>query len=185
MNISVRFSAVLAGLLLTAAASAHAQRQASYPYEIGVDGTIARRSYDGENGLASSSVTTVSLPANTLRVGLFITNQIELEPALSFQRINAGDNDYTQVDFSVAAPIYFTPERTKPQLFVRPVVGVYHVSHPDVSQVNVGAGFGVKLPIDSRISTRFEAEYRHGNGGDEFRSYNQIGLIIGLSIYTR
>jgi outer membrane protein with beta-barrel domain len=181
MSISVRFCAAFTGLLLASAASAQAQRQAPYPYEIGVDGTIARRSYD-----RGPDVTTVSLPVNTLRVGLFVTNQIELEPSLSFQRITVGDgDDRSQIDFSVAAPIYFTPERTKPQFFLRPVVGLFHVSDPGGTQLNVGAGLGVKLPIDSRISTRLEAEYRHGNGSDDFAAYNQFGLIVGLSVYTR
>jgi len=181
MSISVRCCAAAAAVLLAAATSAQAQRQAPYPYEIGVDGTIAHRDYDG----ARSGVTTVSLPVNTLRVGLFVTNQIELEPSLSYQRISVGDQDQSQLDLSVAAPIYFTPERTKPQFFIRPVVGLLHISDPDRTQVNVGAGLGIKLPIDSRISTRIEAEYRHGNGSHDIAAYNQFGLILGLSVYTR
>jgi hypothetical protein len=182
MSISVRFFAAFTGLLLAAAAAAQAQRQAPYPYEIGVDGTIARRDYSRGN---PSGVTTVSLPVNTLRVGMFVTNQIELEPSLSFQRISVGDEDHSQIDFSVAAPLYFTPDRTKSQVFVRPVVGLFHLSDPSATQVSVGAGLGIKLPIDSRISARFEAEYRHGNESDDIVAYNQFGLILGLSVYTR
>jgi hypothetical protein len=47
----------------------------------------------------------------------------------------------------------------------------------------MGLGVGLKIPFsDRRLATRMEANYSHGfsNGGS-----NLIGLLIGLSFFTR
>lgn len=172
-------------LILAAASPASAQAARSYPYELGVDGSVIWRSTKFGASGASTTFTSVNLPVNAIRVGTFITNQLELEPSISYQRVSDSGNSFSQLDLSIAAPIYFTPDRNKTQLFVRPVVGLLKVSGDNGTQVNVGAGLGVKVPIDPRIATRFEAEYRHANESGNLGAYNQLGLIVGFSVYTR
>jgi hypothetical protein len=187
MSVYSRVLSVVALVAVAAGFPAVARSQATLPYELGVDGTVIRRfeTFEGRGIKSTSDFTSVSLPVNAIRVGLFVTRQIELEPSLSYMRVSTGGDSFSQIDLSIAAPLYFTPDRTKSQFFVRPVVGLLKVTGNDGAQVNVGAGLGVKIPIDRRIATRLEAEYRHGNQAGAESSYNQIGLILGFSVYTR
>ncbi|MBA3404182.1 MAG: hypothetical protein H0U13_05740, partial [Gemmatimonadaceae bacterium] len=74
--------------------------------------------------------------------------------------------------------------------YVRPFAGIagFNVSvdgdDNDVGDTNglLGVGLGLKVPLISRLSTRFEANVA-GTFGDE--SNSQIGLLAGLSFFTR
>ncbi|HXL85641.1 MAG TPA: hypothetical protein VN927_00425, partial [Gemmatimonadaceae bacterium] len=47
----------------------------------------------------------------------------------------------------------------------------------------MGLGVGLKIPIvDRRLATRMEANYAHGFSGG---GSNMIGLLLGLSFFTR
>jgi hypothetical protein len=175
---------VAAGILFTAAAPASAQARKGYPFEIGVDGSITQRTDAQRFGPGSETVTSINLPVDAVRFGVFMNDQLEIEPSLGYQRDSESGRSFSQTNFAIGLPIYFSPDRTKTQIFVRPVVGLLKITDVDGTQVNVGAGLGVKLPIDPRLAGRFEFQYLHGNRNGDLNAYGQFGLLIGLSAYT-
>ena len=82
----------------------------------------------------------------------------------------------------IAAFIY---SRTENQLYVRPFIGLDGISGDlgSHSAFTFGGGFGVKVPVASRFASRFEANLAHSSSSGV--SQNAIGLLAGLSVYTR
>jgi opacity protein-like surface antigen len=93
----------------------------------------------------------------------------------------------------LSLPIYLSENRRENQIFIRPVVGLNHVSSdasdtgPGTSdtQLNFGVGLGIKMPLSDRFAARFEAQYRHAPKSDERSAYNQIAALAGISVYAR
>jgi hypothetical protein len=71
-------------------------------------------------------------------------------------------------------------------LYGRPFLGVAGANATGFGNDNngyAGLGVGLKIPFsDRRLATRMEANYAHGFGN---ASSNQIGLLLGLSFFTR
>jgi hypothetical protein len=182
----------IVGLGLGLAAPAAAQSSGTPPIEIGLDAVLAHRStnFDGP-GPSTSSETLVQLPAGQIRVGFLLNQMIELEPALGLNYIGGDGGHTTTANLVIGLPINLQPDFSKPNWYVRPLVGFQHFSgstgssSTSATQVSFGAGVGLRLPIDRRFAGRFEANYTHGNESDIFGSYNQFGLLAGLSFFTR
>ncbi|HVX39192.1 MAG TPA: hypothetical protein VHB25_06430 [Gemmatimonadaceae bacterium] len=175
--------------VLSLAGTARAQQQSPL-WEFGVDGALAHRTthVDTPTGTRDVSATNVQLPIAMVRAGVYLNPQVELEPALGITHSSSGGSDFTQLDLDVGLPIYFTGTRATDQFYVRPVIGFDHFSGTGArgfTQTSLGAGLGIKLPIDSRIASRIEAQYRHGLHSDPAAAYDQFALLLGLSVYSR
>lgn len=177
-------------LALTFAGTAGAQQQSPL-WEFGVDGMIAHRTTHidvGPAGTRDASATVVQLPVGMVRAGLYLTPTVELEPAIGIRHTSTDGGDLTQLNLDIGLPIYFTGTRATDQIFVRPLVGFDHVSGSGINgftQTSLGAGIGIKIPIDARIASRIEAQYRHGMRSAPANSYDQFALLLGLSVYSR
>ncbi len=177
-------------LALTLAGAAGAQQQSPL-WEFGIDGILAHRSTHvdvGPGGTEDVSATTVQLPLPMLRAGVYLTPTVELEPSLGIQHSSSDGGSQTELSVDVGLPIYFTGTRGTDQFYVRPLIGFDHLSgsgERGLTQTSLGAGLGIKLPIDNRIASRIEAQYRHGLASAPAFSYDQFGLLLGLSIYSR
>jgi hypothetical protein len=168
-------------LALTAAA-AEAQRASHHdsgPIELGIDGGVTF-------GLGNGSGTVVSLPTQVFRLGYFLSDDVEIEPRVSINSISGGGASVTA--YSMEAGVLFQPagDRVGKGLYLRPFLGVSGVNVSGGGGNNnsgyAGAGFGLKLPFaDRRLAARMEANYAHGFSGGS----NLIGLLIGLSFFTR
>ena len=53
------------------------------------------------------------------------------------------------------------------------------------TQVNVGVGLGIKMPLSDRFAARFEAQYRHAPKSGARSAYDQIAALAGISVYVR
>ncbi|MFN2636078.1 MAG: outer membrane beta-barrel protein [Gemmatimonadaceae bacterium] len=175
----IRRYLLLPCLALALSASAlHAQR-GSQPLELGIDGGVLF-------GLDNPGVTIVSLPLQEFRIGYFYNNSLELEPRFSVNSIHGGGNSFTTYSFEIGALFLPSGDRAGKGLYLRPFLGVTGFHDSAAGSDNngyAGVGFGVKIPFsDRRLATRLEANYSHvfSNGGA-----NQIGLLIGLSYFTR
>ncbi|HEX2724035.1 MAG TPA: outer membrane beta-barrel protein [Gemmatimonadaceae bacterium] len=173
-----RISAVLASLAFVASM---AGAQAPQPLELGVDAGITI-------GIGDNSITVINIPAQSLRVGFPIGRRTSIEPKLGMTIISGNDDTFTTYQAEVGLLYHLGSGRYpgayhRAGLYVRPFLGIVGFSGDDSdSDGYLGAGLGFKMPLVSRLSSRFEANFAHQFvEGDA----NQIGLLAGLSFFTR
>lgn len=173
---------VVLGVLVFAAAapSAEAQRsRGSRPIEFGIDGGVFF-------GLDNPKITVVALPVQDFRVGILMTEKVALEPRVHINSISAGGGSLTTYAFEMGLVYSPSGDRVGNGLYGRPFLGVsgVNVSGPgDDNSGYMGLGVGLKIPFaDRRLATRMETNYTRGFSTP---STNQIGLLIGLSFFTR
>ena len=175
----IKRTLLLSILALAGATPALQAQRGSRPLELGIDGGVSF-------GLDNPGVTVVSLPIQEFRVGYFYNNNLEIEPRFSVNSIHGGGNSFTTYSFELGALFLPAGDRVGKGLYLRPFLGVtgFHDSgNGSDNNGYAGVGFGVKIPFaDRQLATRLEANYSHAfsNGGG-----NQIGLLIGLSYFTR
>jgi hypothetical protein len=167
--------------MVFSAAAANAQRsqRASTPIELGIDGGIIF-------GLDAPRTTAIVLPLQDFRIGFLVTNKLALEPRFNLTSVHTGGGSVTSYTFEFGVVYQPSGDRVGNGFYGRPFIGVDGASVSGGGSNNTGyagIGAGLKIPFsDRRLATRMEANYAHGfsNGGS-----NQIGLLIGLSFFTR
>jgi hypothetical protein len=174
---------VVLGILLLAAVApaAEAQRsqRGSRAIELGIDGGIFF-------GLDDPNATVVSLPVQAFRIGFPMTPKLALEPRAALNSFRAGGGSVT--NYMLELGVVYSPngDRVGRGLYGRPFVGVSGRSSSgpgDDSDAHLGLGVGLKIPFaDRRLATRLEANYAHQFSDP---GTNQIGVLIGLSFFTR
>jgi hypothetical protein len=163
--------------ILALSASASAQRSgsmASPSPEIGIDAGISF-------GLGDPSTTTISIPAQHIRMGFFVSPVLSIEPTLGLTSTSGGGATVTLYNVGLGALYHFSPSRAANQFYVRPFLNIVGFSGGGTSDSEAvfGVGGGLKIPLRDRIASRFEANFAHADGSDA------IGLLAGLSFYTR
>ena len=167
----------LLGLTLTATA-ADAQRGASRPIELGVDGGISI-------GLDDPNITVVSIPVQAFRIGFFMNDKVSLEPRFGFNSISGGGVSLRSYMLELGALFHPGGYITGSGLYIRPFVGIAGVGGDagSGSDAFLGAGVGVKLPFSNRrFATRLEGNFNHvfDAGGS-----NALGILFGISYFNR
>ena len=167
-----RLTAAIAALALSASA---ATAQTSRPLELGVDAGVTV-------GLGDNAVTVVDIPAQAFRIGFPMTSNISLEPKLGLTLIS-GEGD-TFSSYLAELGLLYHLNTMRSGTYLRPFVGLSGFSAGDNDETHgiIGAGVGIKVPLRDRIGSRFEANFAHLFGDGRF---NQIGLLAGLSFFTR
>ena len=166
--------------------------------EFGIDASFARQSFHSEpdrNGREiTTNVNTIAIPQAVIRAGFFITPSVAIEPAFGLRYQHVGDQTSSTTIFDVGLPIYLSQNRREDQLFIRPVVGLDHISFDATgadnvggsdTQFNFGVGLGIKIPLSDRFASRFEAQYRHAPKTDRSFAYDLIAALVGISVYVR
>lgn len=150
------------------------------PVELGID---AGASF----GLDDPHVTTISIPGQHVRAGFFFGRQLEFEPSFGLDYIHASGVSQTRYEALVGLLYHFTPSRRTSQFYVRPFVGFLgtNIDGSNQTQAALGGGIGVKIPMYPRLSSRFEANYTHTFSSGDADASNAIGLLAGLSFFTR
>jgi hypothetical protein len=173
-------SVSLAALVFTAAA-AGAQTPAPRSLELGIDAGITI-------GLGDNAVTTIDIPAQAFRVGFPISPRTSIEPKLRLNLVSGNGDTFTSYRGEIGLLYHLGSSRypgayQRAGLYVRPFAGVVGFSDGS-SQTSglLGAGLGFKMPLVSKLSSRFEANFAHKFGD---ASSNEIGLLAGLSFFTR
>ena len=177
---------VLSMLALSASATAQRSRGASMANpspEIGIDAGVTF-------GLGSPSLTVLSIPAQQIRLGFFVSPALSIEPTFGLQSVSGGGVSFTAYNVGAGLLYHFAPSRAASQFYVRPFVNVVGFSGdgPSSNSAVFGVGGGLKVPLRDRIASRFEANVQSverdnaiGAGGRD----TAIGLLAGLSFYTR
>jgi hypothetical protein len=142
-------------------------------------------------GLGDQSSVQITLPAARARVGFFLNNDSRwsIEPAvgLSYNKVEGADgvlvyNLEAGALYHLRPPSAVTQASAASVMYVRPFVGVVGFTGDDSdSEFSVGAGFGVKIPWQSNLAWRLEANTGYGFDNEAFR----IGAFAGLSFFTR
>ena len=179
-----RFTNVPLALLLSAALPALANAQQG-SVELGLDALSLRVDVASAFG-QTATLTTLSVPVKTFRAGYFVSNRISFEPRISFDIIQVEDEDaVTLGTLSLGALYHFTPERQGTQVYLRPVSSFSFISVRDqsVSQVFLGVGLGIRLPIGEQLGSRIELEYGHGFKNDDFANVNSLAVVFGFSFF--
>ncbi len=183
-----KFVTTFAGIaLLAAAVPVHGQMRT---LEIGMDGGISYSDPATEG--TDNRVWDVSVPFQSARVGLFVTPQISLEPAVTLNRVSLPNDERATQVTTVGNVLYHlnTPE-WRPQLFAQAGGGLEYVSWKDVdfdendTQWVAGAGVGMKLPVADRLALRTSAVYWRAFESDHFPRMNQVRGQVGVSFFTR
>ena len=163
------------------------QALAQRPIELGIDAGVSV-------GLGDNSVTVINIPAQAFRIGFFFDDNMSLEPKLSLNTITGSGATLTSYLFELGLLYHFyregygrrvsPPSGLRSAFYVRPFVGIVGTSGGGSSSTDavLGAGIGMKVPLVSRLASRFEANFAHRFGD---ASQNQIGLLAGLSFFTR
>lgn len=168
-------------LMALGAASAGAQSSAPRPLELGIDAGVTI-------GLDDDSFTMIDIPVQAFRVGFPISPRVSLEPKLRINVLTGEGDTFTTYRGELGLLYHLGSDRYpgayhRAGLYARPFIGIVGFSNGDSDSAGLlGAGIGYKLPLVSRLSSRFEANFAHYFGdGDS----NEIGLLAGLSFFTR
>lgn len=200
LSSTIALSAFLA-IAPVAGAQSHARARSSQPAsapvsasdvkEIGMDGGLGFQSTSGQ-----PTTTLLGLPVQSVRFGFYSSSQLEWEPFGSLNYMHQSGNSGSSLGLGMGALYHFSPDRTQNQFYVRPFIDVNHASNSfaqngvtttqSTTQWGLGAGFGIKMPLMDRIGSRFEVNFEHRLAdGQVAPSYDQFGLLAGLSYYTR
>ena len=173
--------AVTLAALALGATAAGAQRPGPDPLELGVDAGI--NIYLGDN-----SFTTIDIPVSSARIGFPISVRTSLEPRFRLNVNTAGDDTRTSYLAELGLLYHLGSSRYpgayhRAGMYVRPFLGILGFTNGGSDSFGrLGVGLGYKVPIVSRLSSRFEANFAHHFGDSDS---NVIGLLAGLSFFTR
>lgn len=173
----IRGMVAVTALTLGGAAAAAAQR----PIELGLDAGVT---FD----LDDPKATTLSIPVQGIRAGFFLSDKLSIEPAVAFNWIKlSGEDAFSTLGLDAGVLYHFSTDASRSQLYIRPVAGLtrFGGGGESVSQVTVGGGVGVKLPMAERMKLRLEGNIRHGLENDDVPSGTAVGLTVGFSFLTR
>jgi hypothetical protein len=133
-----------------------------------------------------ATVRSLSVPSGSVRVGVFVSPMVAVEPEVALTHLSVEDaGSVTTLSLSVSLPIHFVRERHRIRPYVRPLAGVTAVdAEGGASQVQAGAGFGIKSPITERLGARLEALVVRAFESEELAAATVIGLRLGFSFFT-
>lgn len=151
--------------------------QAVRPIELGIDAGVAFT-------LEDPKVTAIAVPAQSFRIGIFVSDRISVEPKISLLSLSGGGENITIWSAELGFPIHFATSPIGRGIYLRPFGGGSGASGggESVSGGYAGIGFGGKFAFHDRLATRVEGSFSHSF---DDAGANAIGLLLGLSFFTR
>lgn len=168
-----RMSLAAALLLLPAICAAQ-----SRPIEFGVDAALDYR-------VNSPHVTTIGVPIQDLRIGVGVSDNISIEPRLSFNylKVEGSSSIWTA---GLGAGLLLHLNEMQNGVYLRPFVGYDHIDAggSSASQFNAGGGVGIKTGTGGVVG-RLEAAYAHAFKNNDFSASDDVVLLLGISLFTK
>jgi len=152
--------------------------------EIGVDMLLQLTNYASSDDFVElDDVTTLSFPAGHLRVGVFVTPEVSLEPRLGFNHASSGGESVSTTQMMVSGYYHFPRISSERSAFVRLGTGASIVSGSSLSdtQMLLDAGVGLKLPTSDSLLFRLEAFAGRSFESDASRAATRLGASFGVS----
>lgn len=174
MSTSLRFVSLAAALLALPTLGAAQSR----PIELGLDAGFDYK-------LNSPHLTTIGLPIQDLRVGFGVSDQISLEPRVSFNYLKPENVDAVWT-LSLGAGLLFHLNEIRQGVYLRPFGSWNHIDAggASASQFAAGGGVGIKTGT-GRVIGRFEVAYAHAFENNDFSKSDNLTLLLGFSVFTK
>ncbi len=177
-----RIATILAAISLAASAAAAQDR----PIELGLDAGLSV-------GLGDNSFNTIDIPAQAFRIGFFVQDNVSIEPKFGLNSTSANGRRFTRYRAELGLLYHFFRPGMRARgypgpgprssFYLRPFAGLVGSSNGDSDTRGlIGGGVGLKVPLVNRLASRFEANIAHTFG--DFSS-NELGILVGLSFFTR
>lgn len=166
-----------------------AQASQGSSIEFGIDGAI--NFFRGDN----ADATTIEIPNGIFRIGFHRNPTWSIEPYTQITYLSTDASSISRLLLGAGLLYHLSPSRVENQWYVRPFLALDHTGYNDKSpadnddstnQLQLGAGFGLKMPLKDQLGARFEINLgRALESGNDVPGYTIIGLQAGFSYYTR
>lgn len=154
--------------------------------ELGIDASVVR------NG--SDPSLSVDLPVALIRVGVFLSDRLALEPSIAahYERVDGASMRSLAADIS--ALVFFRARNARARVFLRPTLGIRTLRltssvsdegfgfSDGATEIVAGVGLGVRVGIRRGFSIRPELSFRQGITGTQ---QSNASLVLGLSYLAR
>ena len=146
-------------------------------------GTAIGVSFDFGSG---ATLTTVSVPTSTLRVGFWMNDRISVEPNAGLTWLHASGESVTNFNAALALLYHFNADasRTRPYFTIFPGVNHIDAGGGSATQFFAGAGLGALFPLQERLAFRAEGLYTHSFSTSTLGSGDAAAARIGFSFFT-
>jgi hypothetical protein len=152
--------------------------------EIGVDMVLQLTNYaSSENTADLGNVTSFNFPAGHVRVGVFVTPEVSLEPRLGFNHASTGGESISSTEMMVSGYYHFPAISRSRSAFVRLGTGATIVSGGSYNdtQMLLDTGVGLKLPTRDNLLFRLEAFIGRSFESDAAPAATRLGASFGVS----
>jgi hypothetical protein len=142
------------------------------------------------NDVGDETVTTtgISIPLTYLRVAFYASDQVWIEPQMTLLFLSTEGSSSTALNLVGGIGIDFLTDATRPRPYIRPFGGLFYVDSGDgdsATQVSLGSGIGVKVPMVERLASRLEGGVSYSFENDDFASGFDIHVTFGFSFFTK
>ena len=165
-------------MLLGAAAPVSAQT------EVGFDMALQVTDFaSSEDFVDLDNRTTLTFPAPHVRVAMFVTPQVAVEPRVGFTYSSSGGSSVSTTQVVVSGYYHFPRINAGRTAFVRAGAGASVLGGSAVSdtQMLMEAGVGIKLPSRDRLLFRLEGFLGRAFESDRSRAATRLGASVGVS----
>ncbi|NNF26795.1 MAG: hypothetical protein HKN73_06230 [Gemmatimonadetes bacterium] len=127
--------------------------------------------------------TNLSFPAPHIRVAMFVTPQVAIEPRVGFTYSASGGASVSTTQVVVSGYYHFPRINGGRAAFVRMGAGASILGGSAVSdtQMLTEAGVGIKLPSRDRLLFRLEGFLGRAFESDRSRASTRLGASVGVS----
>ena len=180
---------VLATAFAVSAATTGAAQQ-NGALEFGMDAALFHYSYNVKTtaGDRSTSTNVFQFPVSAVRVAFPLNPGFSLEPSVNLQYSSVNGQNALTLTGDLGLLMDLTHDPKEWRWYVRPAIGLQHFSSSAFSTTDrptLSFGLGTRVPLTDRIAARYEARYQWIGSTSTAGSQNGIGLLAGISVFTR
>jgi hypothetical protein len=174
--------ALFAAFLFVSSAAAQAPGAVEIGYDLGISFLMPEQ---GDDLVTLAVPRSVSVGVSTVRAGFYLSKSSELEPSLGLLLLSSGGSTATQLAIGLDYLHNFEGAHTRPFLMGGGRVLSLDNGSQSESQFGLGGGVGAKSTIGDRAAMRYSLELVRQFESDAFASRWDVGLSIGVSLFTK
>jgi hypothetical protein len=184
-------SAVFVALLLLPFLSAPpAAAQGSGSIEFGMDLGLRLTMYDewelGFGTVEPDDAFSVEMPVSLIRLGVFVSDKVQVEPSIGLQLVSQGDNTAHTFQAGADMIVNLSTEKGKSTPFLSMGAGLVNIGlDQTTTQGNVRVGGGVKLPAGERWAVRLQGVAARAFETDDLPANWELSVRAGVSLFSR
>ncbi len=192
MRLARAVFAVLVALVSVAAAGAGSEARAAGrgSTELGLDAGISwtfSSNLNVADATTTEDVVTVTVPVQSVRVGFFVSDRVQVEPSLGFVLVSVGDETLSQLSLGIDLLAAFAsePGAPAPYVTVGGLITSLDVGDDTATQFGVSGGLGVRFPQGDRWAVRLEGGLARlfENEGEALAAWELFGTL-GFSFFA-